>query len=372
MSRRALRVRLGAEPLAQMRGEVVEDAVDRNRLPVRRATLEDVAREAGVSLATADRVVNQRDGVRAKTVESVRRAIAKLDYRANPAAARLARGQAFRFAFILPSSTNAFMAGLMQQVRRISDWLEPQNAFVDILQLDVFDPEALASGLAGLAEHFHGVATVALDHPKVRAAIDDLVARGIAVVTLVSDAPTSRRAHYVGIDNPAAGRTSASLMGRFLGGRTGKVGVVLGSMSLRDHVERLYGFQQVLSGEYPGLELLPALEGRDQSERNEAAAAKLLAEHPDLIGLYNIGAGNEGIVAALETAGRPLVFIAHELTEATRRGLLSGTVAAVINQDPGHEARSAARLLMAEVTGEPILLDQERIRIEIFLRDNMS
>ena len=44
----------------------------------------------------------------------------------------------------------------------------------------------------------------------------------------------------------------------------------------------------------------------------------------------------------------------------------------MINQDPGHEARSAARLLMAEVTGEPILLDQERIRIEIFLRDNMS
>ena len=44
----------------------------------------------------------------------------------------------------------------------------------------------------------------------------------------------------------------------------------------------------------------------------------------------------------------------------------------MINQDPGHEARSAARLLMAEAAGEPILLDQERIRIEIFLRDNMS
>jgi LacI family transcriptional regulator len=361
-----------ADPAVQMREVFVEDEVDRIRIPVRRATLEDVAREAGVSLATADRVVNQRDGVRAKTVESVRRAIAKLDYRANPAAARLARGQSFRFAFILPSSTNAFMAGLMQQVRRISDWLEPQNAFIDILQRDVFDPEALASGLSGLADHFHGVATVALDHPRVRAAIDDLVARGIPVVTLVSDAPTSRRTHYVGIDNPAAGRTSASLMGRFLGGRSGKVGVILGSMSLRDHVERLYGFQQVLSGEYPGLTLLPVLEERDQSERNQAAVARLLAQHPDLIGLYNVGAGNEGVVAALEAAGRPLVFIAHELTEATRRGLLSGTVAAVINQDPGHEARSAARVLMAEASGEPILPDQERIRIEIFLRDNMS
>jgi LacI family transcriptional regulator len=33
-----------------------------------RATLEDVARAAGVSLATVDRVVNRREGARSKTV----------------------------------------------------------------------------------------------------------------------------------------------------------------------------------------------------------------------------------------------------------------------------------------------------------------
>src|SRR5215472_890969 len=41
-----------------------------------RATLEDVARAAGVSLATADRVVNRREGVRVKTVARVEAAIA--------------------------------------------------------------------------------------------------------------------------------------------------------------------------------------------------------------------------------------------------------------------------------------------------------
>ncbi|MGV7219749.1 LacI family DNA-binding transcriptional regulator, partial [Bradyrhizobium sp. UFLA05-112] len=42
-----------------------------------RATLEDVARMAGVSLATVDRVVNRREGVRAKTVARVEAAVAK-------------------------------------------------------------------------------------------------------------------------------------------------------------------------------------------------------------------------------------------------------------------------------------------------------
>jgi LacI family transcriptional regulator len=338
-----------------------------------RATLEDVAREAGVSLATADRVVNQRDGVRGQTIARVELAIAKLGYRANAAATRLARNESYRFAFILPSNANDFMADLSQQVARASDWLASQNGYIDVMHVDVFDPNALAVALERLSPNYHGVATVALDHTRVRAAIDDLVARGVHVVTLVSDAPSSRRAHYVGVDNPAAGRTAASLMGRFLRGKKGKVGVIVGSMSLRDHAERHFGFHQVLSGEYPDLVALPAREGRDDSDHNRALTAALLDEHPDLIGLYNAGAGNAGIASVLEASGRArdIVWIAHELTADTRRFLLSDLADAVINQDPGHEARSAARVLLAYCQSEPIIPDQERIRIEIFLRDNL-
>jgi LacI family transcriptional regulator len=347
--------------------------LERERMPGRRATLEDVAREAGVSLATADRVVNQRDGVREQTIARVEWAIAKLGYRANAAATRLARNESYRFAFILPSNANSFMSNLSVQVERASDWLAGQNGYIDVMHVDVFDPNALAAALERLSTAYHGVATVALDHTRVRAAIDDLVARGVHVVTLVSDAPSSRRAHYVGVDNPAAGRTAASLMGRFLGGRKGKVAVIVGSMSLRDHTERHFGFHQVLSGEYPDLVVLPAREGRDDAEQNRALTAVLLREHPDLIGLYNVGAGNEGIAVEIEAAGRArhITWVAHELTADTRRFLLSGLVDAIINQDPGHEARSAARVLLANCLGEPIIPDQERIRIEIFLRDNL-
>ena len=37
---------------------------------------------------------------------------------------------------------------------------------------------------------------------------------------------------------------------------------------------------------------------------SRSVAAQLLHDHPDLIGLYNVGAGTRGIVAALEAAGR--------------------------------------------------------------------
>jgi LacI family transcriptional regulator len=118
--------------------------------PTGRATLEDVARVAGVSLATVDRVVNRRKGVRENTIARVEAAVARLGYRTDPAAARLARNQSFRFAFILPTGSNSFMANLTEQVQRTADWLAGQRAFIDVLQVDVFDPDELAGALERL------------------------------------------------------------------------------------------------------------------------------------------------------------------------------------------------------------------------------
>jgi LacI family transcriptional regulator len=44
---------------------------------------------------------------------------------------------------------------------------------------------------------------------------------------------------------------------------------------------------------------------------------------------------------------------------------------AVINQDAGHEARSAARILLARCEDRPINAAQERIRIDVFVKDNL-
>ena len=339
----------------------------------RRTTLVDVAEAAGVSLATVDRVLNHRPGVSPRTMERVEQSLVRLGYRPDPAAVRLARGIQYQFCFVLPSGTNSFMSLLASQVDRTLMSLAEQQAYGDVLRVDVFDPNVLAGTLRGLIGRYHGVATVALDHPVVREAIDAMVEAGMVVVTLVSDVPNSRRHRYVGIDNSAAGRTVATLMGRFAGHRSGPVGIIAGSLALRDHAERMFGFQQVIASEFPQLHTLPALEGRDETQRCRQVAEKLLAEQPDLVGIYSVGAGNRGIAEALEAAGRArdVVFIAHELTDFSRRYLMHGTMAAIINQDPGHEARSAARILLARCTNQPVIDDQERIRIDIFLRDNL-
>lgn len=336
-------------------------------------TLKDIAREAGVSLATVDRVLHNRPGVRPDTVRRVQETIARNAFQPHVAAAELARGRARRFAFVIPSGPNPFMQQIEAYLGEMSAWLSARRLNVEMVATDVFDPSVLAASLEALSGDCDGVAVVALDHPGVRAAINDLVDAGTKVVTLVSDVPSSRRHHYVGIDNIAAGRTAAALIGRLVGEKSGKVAIIAGSQGLRDHAERIFGFNQVMASEFPGLSVLPVLEGRDEDERSQQLLARLFGRHSDIVGLYNVGAGTQGVANALSEAGREkqVAFVAHDVTALTRRLLLQGVMDAAISQNPGHEARAAVRVLLALARGEPILREQEKIRIDIVMRDNL-
>lgn len=340
-------------------------------------TLKDIAREAGVSLATVDRVLHNRPGVRPDTVRRVKEAIARNSFQPHVAAAELARGRARRFAFVMPSGPNPFMQQIEAYLGEMAAWLSARRLKVEMVATDVFEPAALAASLEALSGDYDGVAVVALDHPSVRAAINDLVDAGTKVVTLVSDVPSSRRHHYVGIDNIAAGRTAGALVGRLVGQRSGKVAIVAGSQGLRDHAERIFGFNQVMATEFPDLSVLPVLEGRDEDERSEQMLARLFGRHADIVGLYNVGAGTQGVAKALndkalsETGRDKVVFVGHDVTALTRRLLLQGLMDAAISQNPGHEARAAVRVLLALARGEPILSEQEKIRIDIVMRDNL-
>jgi len=336
-------------------------------------TLTDIARQAGVSLATVDRVLHNRPGVRPDTVRRVREAVERNAFHPHLAAAELARGRARRFAFVMPSGPNLFMQQIQSYLGEMSAWLSARRLAVETVVTDVFDAAVLASTLESLAGDFDGVAVVALDHPGVRAAINDLVDGGTKVVTLVSDVPTSRRHHYVGIDNIAAGRTAGALVGRLVGPRQGKVAIVAGSQGLRDHAERIFGFNQVMASEFSQLDVLPVLEGRDEDERSEHLMTRLLNDRPDIVGLYNVGAGTPGVAKALidSCQASQLVYVGHDVTVVTRRLLLQGVMDAVISQNPGHEARAAVRVLLALARGEPILSEQDKIRIDIVMRDNL-
>ncbi len=237
------------------------------------------------------------------------------------------------------------------------------------------DPHALVRAMGRACDTpLDGCAIMANETAEVRDLIARLHDQGTAVVSLITDQPRTTRDHFVGIDNVAAGRTAGLLLGRFTANRPGNVAVVVSSMLAREMVERRLGFDRILAERFPHLTPLASLEGHDDRDQTERALSACLAVHPDIVAVYSGGVGTSGVTEALRKAGRgnSLVVIGHELTGHTREALLDGNIDAVIAQDVGHIARSAVRILRAKSDRQPIDPAQERIRIDIILRENLG
>jgi LacI family transcriptional regulator len=336
-----------------------------------RSTLIDIAREAGVSAATVDRVLNNRPGVRERTREIVYETARRLGYIAGDRdVSDFGPSETIRLDFVLPEGTNTF-------IRMLRDQLALQGAArqeldVHISSIEGFNPDTLARTLHDLEGRTRGVGLIALDHPTVREAIRSLSASDVKVVTLATDVLHVPRIAYVGIDNRQAGRLAGYVLGRLLGGSAPrKVAMFAGSLSYRGHQEREMGFRHVLGEEFPNLSIVELREMLDDRERAYVEAAALLDRHDDLAGIYNIGAGNQGVARALRERDleRSVVFLGHELTEGTKRLLLEGTLDAVIDQNPRVEAREALNLLTHAVRGLPY--EGHPPRLHLILKENI-
>lgn len=380
-------------------------------------TINDIARHAGVSLATVDRVLNARPGVREVTIQRVTKAIDELGYIRDTAAANLARRRVYRFVFMLPDSNSEFIAELETQIDTQAILLTNERTHLQKSRLPAYDSQSIALALDELQpDVINGIAVIAPETPTVRDAIARATERGIAVVALLSDLPSSPRDHFIGIDNTSAGQTAAQLMGRFIKAERGDILVLTGSRLARDHIERRHGFDTVMADQFPGLKVLPSVEVRDDQALHEQALANAFANPPTIRGIYSTTANNNALAHFLQkqfssTAGcsvklispieqvqlqektvdptakptveetytpdqqahgteKPVV-IAHELTPRSRDALHRGTFDALISQDTGHIVRSAVRLMRATVDTVPHNALQERIRIEIFLKENL-
>lgn len=341
--------------------------------PMLRPTTKDLAKAAGVSRATVDRVLNGRDGVKKKTVDRVNQAIQDLGFVRNLQAANLAKSQSYRFLFALPRSGDQFLGQIMRNIDEAEALFAADFVTCDVHHIDENDPHSISDFLDTLQPgDVTGVAIMAPETPQVRDAIARLQDRGVAALPFISN-QSMMDADWVGIDNRAAGATAATLLGRFTTSPDGALMVISDSMQARDSLERRLGFDETIASHFPQLRALPSLETYADVDRAQAIISTTLRANPDITGIYVMSAEARVPLTILSNLvpDTKIVKIAHERTPFTETALQDGSLDAVITQDSGHLVRSAIRRLKGIVDQRQTLGSQERIRIEILLRTNL-
>lgn len=316
--------------------------------------VKDIARAAGVSTATVDRVLNDRGGVsqdKERRVLEVARSL-KVDRDLQHRTLR-----SLRVGVIMQRPSNPFYKALGQAFSQGERQFHDANILVSQHYFDVAALAETEQLVRRLGRQLDALIVVLQDHPVLRAALREVAGR-IPVVTLASDLPDTGRLGYVGMDNRAAGRVAGDLMGRLVGRAGGDIVVVTGLQQFIGQGERELGFRAVLAERHPQCRLLAVLETREQADQSEQLVRDVLVRHRDVVGLYNVSSGDQGIARAIRAVRgqERITFITHELTPERRRLLVEGVVDVVIDQNPALEAAKAMEAIAAHfgrIEGRP-------------------
>lgn len=339
-----------------------------------RPTAKDLAEAAGVSLATVDRVLNDRPNVSPKAARLVHDAIERIGFVRNPAAVSLARSKLYRFLFLLPMSGDLYLNELLRHVKELTLALKGDLTEITCRQVATDDAHGVAKLLSGLdKQSVDGVALMAPESPQVRDAMARLLERNIKVVQFLSGQEKLLDADFVGIDNFAAGATAGKLMGMLAGPQPGKVLVIAETMQSLDSIQRRLGFDRIINDAFAHLHCLPSIETHADEARTRQVIGRVLAGNRDILGIYVLSAeARVPILAAAEHVELSrIAVVVHERTPFSEQALRDQLIDAVIAQDPGHAVRSAIRIMRARSDAREPLAAQERIRIEILLKENL-
>lgn len=335
--------------------------------------IRDIAERAGISPATVDRVLNKRPGVRELTAKRVLQAAAELGYLPEDEILRTLRPRPLKVVFLLPAGTNPYLRLLGETIKDTTEKSSDHNVRPRCFFIDSFNPKHLSDALKRHGEKADGIAFMAIDHPLVRETISTLAARGKHIVTIVSDISSVSRTAYVGLDNRAVGRTAAYLLGRLSKHDSGRIALISASRTYRAHEEREMGFLSLMGEESLKFSVIAAREGHDDRSENYHHTLKLLAEYPDLIGIYNVGGASDGIARALREKGRDkdIVFIGHGLTTDTRTFLLEDTMDLVITQSPDSIVQNTLKIFENVRAGKAPLTGVSKLSMELVFKENL-
>jgi LacI family transcriptional regulator len=327
-------------PIAET-AETAETAIPRIR---KGPTIAEIALAARVGTATVDRILNGRSGVREPTRQRVLAALTQL---ANGPVRETNPDPQRRIAFLCESG-ESFNATLRAAVHEVTATRANLLTSFDAVTTAQVDTIKFANLIERTAAEADGIVIVAREELIINRAIRNVVARGVPVICLTSDLPTSGRTAFVGNDQISAGATAAHIMGQIVGNREGNILLVC-SAPYRSQEDRELGFRRVLRSEYPLLTVRERVNSSDNTEIVYRNLLRYIEDHGPPSGIYNVAAGNIGIGRVLSELGLvgKVPFIGHELNANSRQLLETGIMTFVIAHDVLREVEIALDSLLA-------------------------
>lgn len=299
---------------------------------MKRPTITDVAKAAGVSVATVDRVLNGRLPVREETSRRVFDAAEKIGFHATNIIRQrmLADLPSYSLGIILRKERHAFYQTFADEpgacgAQRPGSPSQSAHRICPVGRAEracsPFDGDE--GPRAGRRRHRAGPSRC---HCRRRGPEGE----GHSYIFAAFGFRPGVREAYLGANNMKVGRTAAWMISRLARSR-GKVLLLLGGHRFHGHSLRETGFRSYMREYAPEFEVMDALITLETRRLTYELVMDTIAKHKDLVGIYCVGGGMEGVIEALQQENRQesIVCLVNELTPESRQALLEKRISGI-------------------------------------------
>ena len=338
-------------------------------------TIRDIAKLAGVSRGTVDRVLHNRGRVDPEVEQRVKAIVHECNYQPSRAAQQLSmRKQKIRIGFLSRIDQNGFWSIVIRNANRAERELSAYGITVEKRYFDYLPPNAQLEMINELVSlEISALVIVPLDDPIVCRRLQELSDSGILVVLLQSEVSGFEPFCYIGSDYYVGGRTAAGLLHNFTMGQPSKILLLNGSQYLSSNYLRRKGFLDELAAYGTSFDTIESGDITSDPEYAYHQARQLLEDHPEITSVYTVPDSAASVSRAIQDAGRvgKIVHIGFGMTDATRPYILDGSLSAIIGHRAEQQGYLPFSILLDHFSGG-LVPETRRILMlnDIFIKQN--
>ncbi len=299
-------------------------------------TMKTIAENAGVSIGTVDRAINNRGRINKETQEQVLKVAKELGYKTNTFASMLSKKSEIKIIVVLPTAPTYFFEKIREGMEAAEKELVDYKIKVTYLHPNKLDPLSQIDVIKKIDKHNADGILMNPANSMLTSYINKFTKDATPVVTFNSDVEESDRLFYVGPDMCLSGKIAGELMGKFMRGK-GKVLVLEADPRVSSINLRKENFLKVIKEDYPDMHIVATFEFGEDDEAARAICERALLDFPEINGVFvNTAAGTVGVAKALEALTddvRPIA-VGFDAPEYVREMIKKNVLAATICQEP--------------------------------------
>jgi ribose transport system substrate-binding protein len=194
-----------------------------------------------------------------------------------------------------------------------------------------------------------GYSISAIDPASAKGTIATDMSKGTFVLPIDSPLPgTAAAGLYLGTPNQTAGYQAGLAMKQLLNG-TGKVAILVGSLTAANATQRIAGFEQAIAG--TNIQVVQKVNDNLSASTAQSDAETILANNPDVNGLYGVYSyDGPALAQAVQSAKKTgqVSIVSDDSDAQTLSFINSGVIGGTVVQMPYQQGYTGAYILTAE------------------------